>query len=145
MKAQFVVALAAFSISTASIMTTAKASTLQCQIGPTSQFANPNQLNDLVINPRTKPIKAILISQYFSEVYDCVEAITDAYECYGFHQKPFEAPSQLNISSTEVGSLVISSTLNLGFVSSYSDSGFQAGDRTSRRIAIDTYTIKSCK
>lgn len=145
MKALFVVALATVSVSAASMAATAKASTLQCQIGSTYQFANPNQLNDLVINTRTKPIKAIMISQYFTKVYDCFEAITDAYECYGFNQKPFEAPSQLNISSTEVGSLVIFSTLNLGFVSSYSDSGFQASDRTSRRIAIDSYTIKSCK
>ena len=121
------------------------ASPLQCKLASTYEFSNPNDTVDLIMNTTSSSIKAIKISKYTTTTYDCVKSIIDEYECYGFHEKPSEAPSQLNISSTEVGSLVISSTLNLGFVSSYSDSGFQAGDRTSRRIAIDTYTIKSCK
>ncbi len=121
------------------------ASPLQCRLASTFEFSNPNDTVDLIINTTSQSIKAVKITEHTTTTYDCVKSIIDDYECYGFHDKPFEAPTQLNISSTAVGSVVISTTLNLGFVFDYSDSGFQASDRTSRRLAIDSYTIKSCK
>ena len=121
------------------------ASPLQCKLASTYEFSNPNDTVDLVINATSQSIKAVKITEYTTTTYDCVKSIIDDYECYGFHDKPFEAPTQLNISSTEVGSVVISTTLNLGFLSGYADGGLKANDRTSRRLAIDSYTIKSCQ
>ena len=118
---------------------------LQCKLASTYEFANPNDAVDLIINATSQSIKAVKITEYTTTTYDCVKSIIDDYECYGFHDKPFEAPTQLNISSTEVGSVVLSTTLNLGFLSEYADGGPRANDRTSRRFAIDSYTIKSCR
>ena len=142
---QVVLAMVLITSCLALVPSSVSASPLQCELASTYEFSNPNDTVDLIINTTSQSIKAVKITEYTTTTYDCVKSIIDDYECYGFHDKPFEAPTQLNISSTEVGSVVISTAINLGFVFGYSDSGFQASDRTSRRIAIDSYTIKSCK
>ena len=54
------------------------------------------------------------MTKYFTKVYNCTDAIVDEYECFGFHDKPFEAPMQLNVGDTKAGATVVAATLNLG-------------------------------
>ena len=56
--------------------------------------------------------------------------------------QPYAAPTQLNINDTKEGSIVVSTTLNLGFLKDYANDRYEAINTGTRRFSIDTYTIK---
>jgi len=99
----------------------------------------------LIIRRNDLNIKAILMTKYSTKMYNCTDAIVDEYECFGFHDKPFEAPMQLNVGDTKAGATVVSATLNLGFLGAYAADGYTPSDYITRRFSIDSYTIESCE
>jgi len=84
------------------------------------------------------------MSEYTTRTFDCVTDGIFKYECYGFMGKPFAAPTQLNIKDTKEGAIVVSTTLNLGFLKDYANDQYEAINTGTRRFSIDTYTIQSC-
>ena len=99
----------------------------------------------LIIRRNDLNIKAILMTKYSTKMYNCTDAIVDEYECFGFQDKPFEAPMQLNVGDTKAGAKVVAATLNLGFLGAYAAGGYTPSDYITRRFSIDSYTIESCE
>ena len=121
------------------------AADISCVLSSNYKNAAADDTDQLIIRSNDLNIRAILMTKYSTTVYSCTEAIIDDYECYGFLEKPFEAPTQLNVGDTKAGSTVIRTTLNLGFLKAYAADDYKASDRSTRRFSIDSYTIKSCE
>ena len=126
------------------LSTQAGAGNVSCEIKSNFKYADPDDTDQLIIRTNSLNTQAILMSKYHTQVYNCIPAIVDEYECYGFLGKPFEAPTQLNISETKAGSIVVTTTLNLGFLGAYAADNYKASDHITRRFSMDTYIIKSC-
>jgi len=118
---------------------------ISCMLSSNYKYSDPDDTNQLIIRTNSLNTRAVLMTKYFTKTYNCVDAIIDEYECFGFHDKPFEAPIQLNISDTNAGATVVSTTLNLGFLGAYAAGDYTASDYITRRFSIDSYTIKSCE
>ena len=87
-----------------------------CTLSSSVKSSTADNPDKLIIRRNDLNIKAILMTKYFTKVYNCTDAIVDEYECFGFHDKPFEAPMQLNVGDTKAGATVVAATLNLGFL-----------------------------
>ena len=116
-----------------------------CTLSSGVMSSTSDDPDKLIIRRNDLNIKAILMTKYFTKVYNCTDAIVDEYECFGFHDKPFEAPMQLNVGDTKAGATVIAATLNLGFLGAYAAGGYTPSDYVTRRFTIDSYTIESCE
>ena len=116
-----------------------------CSLSSSVTSSAADDPDKLIIRRNDLNIKAILMTKYFTKVYNCTDAIVDEYECFGFHDKPFEAPMQLNVGDTKAGATVIAATLNLGFLGAYAAGGYTPSDYITRRFSIDSYTIESCE
>ena len=116
-----------------------------CTLSSSVTSSTSDDADKLIIRRNDLNIKAILMTKYFTKVYNCTDAIVDEYECFGFHDKPFEAPMQLNVGDTKAGATVIAATLNLGFLGAYAAGGYTPSDYVTRRFTIDSYTIESCE
>ena len=116
-----------------------------CTLSSSVTSSTSDDADKLIIRRNDLNIKAILMTKYFTKVYNCTDAIVDEYECFGFHDKPFEAPMQLNVGDTKAGSTVLAATLNLGFLGAYAAGGYTPTDYITRRFTIDSYTIESCE
>ena len=132
-------------IFTVTLCTQVGAADISCVLSSNYKYAAADDTDQLIIRSNDLSIRAILMTEYSTTVYSCTEAIIDDYECYAFHEKPFEAPTQLNVGGTKAGSTVITTTLNLGFLKAYAADDYTASDRSTRRFSIDSYTIKSCE
>ena len=132
-------------IFTVTLCTQVGAADISCVLSSNYKYAAADDTDQLIIRSNDLSIRAILMTEYSTTVYSCTEAIIDDYECYAFHEKPFEAPTQLNVGGTKAGSTVITTTLNLGFLKAYAADDYKASDRSTRRFSIDSYTIKSCE
>lgn len=117
---------------------------VSCELTHSSIYADPDDTDQLIIRRNSTNFRAVLISKYLTRTFDCVDAIVDEHECFGFHGKPGGAPTQLNISDTKPGSTVVSTTLNMIFLNEYAAGNYAANDWITRRFSIDTYKIKSC-
>ena len=116
-----------------------------CSLSSSVTSSAADDPDKLIIRRNDLNIKAILMTKYFTKVYNCTDAIVDEYECFGFHDKPFEAPMQLNVGDTKAGATVVAATLNLGFLGAYAAGGYTPSDYVTRRFSIDSYTIESCE
>ena len=116
-----------------------------CALSSSVTSSTSDDPDKLVIRRNDLNIKAILMTKYFTKVYNCTDAIVDEYECFGFQDKPFEAPMQLNVGDTKAGATVIAATLNLGFLGAYAAGGYTPSDYITRRFSIDSYTMESCE
>ena len=116
-----------------------------CALSSSVTSSTSEDPDKLIIRRNDLNIKAILMTKYFTKVYNCTDAIVDEYECFGFHDKPFEAPMQLNVGDTKAGATVVAATLNLGFLGAYAAGGYTPSDYITRRFSIDSYTIESCE
>ena len=126
-----------------SIATTASADYV-CSVSLGLSWSQDTDYDQLIIREGGLGIRAVLMSEYTTRTFDCVTDGIFKYECYGFMGKPFAAPTQLNIKDTKEGSIVVSTTLNLGFLKDYASDGYEAINTRTRRFSIDTYTIHSC-
>ena len=117
-----------------------------CKLSSNNKYSSLEDEDELLIRSRTLNTKAILITKYGPKVFNCVDAILHEYECYGFMEKPFEAPMQLNVigDGMHAGTEVIHTVLNLGFLGEYSSNRYVPSDFETRRFSIDTYTVKHC-
>ena len=137
-----------FAVLLAFLLTVGTSATSADTVCILSSSVNSSAADDpdkLVIRRNDLNIKAILMTKYFTKVYNCTDAIVDEYECFGFHDKPFEAPMQLNVGDTKAGATVVAATLNLGFLGAYAAGGYTPSDYVTRRFTIDSYTIESCE
>ena len=125
--------------------TSATSADTVCTLSSSVTSSTSDDPDKLIIRRNDLNIKAILMTKYFTKVYNCTDAIVDEYECFGFHDKPFEAPMQLNVGDTKAGATVIAATLNLGFLGAYAAGGYTPSDYITRRFSIDSYTIESCE
>ena len=116
-----------------------------CTLSSSVTSSTSDDADKLIIRRNDLNIKAILMTKYFTKVYNCTDAIVDEYECFGFHDKPFEAPMQLNVGDTKAGATLVAATLNLGFLGAYAAGGYTPSDYVTRRFTIDSYTIESCE
>ena len=116
-----------------------------CALSSSVNSSTSDDPDKLIIRRNDLNIKAILMTKYSTKMYNCTDAIVDEYECFGFHDKPFEAPMQLNVGDTKAGATVIAATLNLGFLGAYAAGGYTPSDYITRRFSIDSYTIESCE
>ena len=116
-----------------------------CTLSSSVTSSTSDDADKLIIRGNDLNIKAILMTKYFTKVYNCTDAIVDEYECFGFHDKPFEAPMQLNVGDTKAGATLVAATLNLGFLGAYAAGGYTPSDYVTRRFTIDSYTIESCE
>ena len=116
-----------------------------CALSSSVMSSTSDDPDKLIIRRNDLNIKAILMTKYFTKVYNCTDAIVDEYECFGFHDKPFEAPMQLNVGDTKAGATVVAATLNLGFLGAYAAGGYTPSDYITRRFSIDSYRIESCE
>ena len=116
-----------------------------CTLSSSVNSSTSDDPDKLIIRRNDLNIKAILMTKYFTKVYNCTDAIVDEYECFGFHYKPFEAPMQLNVGDTKAGATLVAATLNLGFLGAYAAGGYTPSDYVTRRFTIDSYTIESCE
>ena len=116
-----------------------------CTLSSSVNSSTADDPDKLIIRRNDLNIKAILMTKYSTKMYNCTDAIVDEYECFGFHDKPFEAPMQLNVGDTKAGGTVVASTLNLGFLGAYAAGGYTPSDYITRRFSIDSYMIESCE
>ena len=116
-----------------------------CALSSSVTSSTSDDPDKLIIRRNDLNIKAILMTKYFTKVYNCTDAIMDEYECFGFHEKPFEAPMQLNVGDTKAGATVVAATLNPGFLGAYAAGGYAPSDYITRRFTIESYTIESCE
>ena len=116
-----------------------------CTLSSSVTSSTSDDADKLIIRRNDLNIKAILMTKYFTKVYNCTDAIVDEYECFGFHDKPFEAPMQLNVGDTKAGATLVAAALNLGFLGAYAAGGYTPSDYVTRRFTIDSYTIESCE
>ena len=116
-----------------------------CALSSSVNSSTSDDPDKLIIRRNDLNIKAILMTKYFTKVYNCTDAIVDEYECFGFHDKPFEAPMQLNVGDTKAGATLVAAALNLGFLGAYAAGGYTPSDYVTRRFTIDSYTIESCE
>ena len=116
-----------------------------CTLSSSVNSSTSDDPDKLIIRRNDLNIKAILMTKYSTKMYNCTDAIVDEYECFGFHDKPFEAPMQLNVGDTKAGATVVAATLNLGFLGAYAAGGYTPSDYVTRRFTIDSYTIESCE
>ena len=116
-----------------------------CTLSSSVTSSTSDDADKLIIRRNDLNIKAILMTKYSTKMYNCTDAIVDEYECFGFHDKPFEAPMQLNVGDTKAGATVVAATLNLGFLGAYAAGGYTPSDYITRRFSIDSYTIESCE
>ena len=116
-----------------------------CTLSSSVNSSAADDPDKLIIRRNDLNIKAILMTKYSTKMYNCTNAIVDEYECFGFHDKPFEAPMQLNVGDTKAGATVVAATLNLGFLGAYAAGGYTPSDYITRRFSIDSYTIESCE
>ena len=116
-----------------------------CTLSSSVNSSTSDDPDKLIISRNDLNIKAILMTKYSTKMYNCTDAIVDEYECFGFHDKPFEAPMQLNVGDTKAGATVVAATLNLGFLGAYAAGGYTPSDYVTRRFTIDSYTIESCE
>ena len=112
---------------------------LECHFGHRKLIS----VKELIIREGGLGTRAVLMSEYTTRTFDCVTDGKFKYECYGFMGKPFAAPTQLNIKDTKEGAIVVSTTLNLGFLKDYASDQYEAINTGTRRFSIDTYTIQS--
>ena len=115
-----------------------------CSVSLGLSWSQDTDYDQLIIREGGLGIRAVLMSEYTTRTYDCVTDGIFKYECYGFMGKPFAAPTQLNIKDTKEGAIVVSTTLNLGFLKDYANDQYEAINTVTRRFSIDTYTIQSC-
>ena len=125
--------------------TSANSADTVCALSSSVLSSTSDDPDKLIIRRNDLNIKAILMSKYSIKMYNCTDAIVDEYECFGFHDKPFEAPMQLNVGDTKAGATVVAATLDLGFLGAYAAGGYTPSDYTTRRFSIDSYTIESCE
>ena len=116
-----------------------------CTLSSSVTSSTADDPDKLIIRRNDLNIKAILMTKYSTKMYNCTDAIVDEYECFGFHDKPFEAPMQLNVGDTKAGATVVAATLNLGFLGAYAAGGYTPSDYITRRFSIDSYMIESCE
>ena len=114
-------------------------------LSPTYVYGDTGYEPKLVIQDSNADVQAVLITKTETTVYNCFEATADEHECYGFGAKPYEEPSQLNVSDVKIGGIVVSTKLKLAFLGAYAAGNFTASDEITRRFSIDSYTIESCE
>jgi hypothetical protein len=88
--------------------------------------------------------KAILMTEHLTRIYECAADIIYKYECYGFMDPSFGAPTQLNITDTAAGGEVVAISLNLAFLKKYANDGYESKNMDMRRFSVDNYLIDSC-
>ena len=125
--------------------TSANSADTVCALSSSVLSSTSDDPDKLIIRRNDLNIKAILMTKYSTKMYNCTDAIVDEYECFGFHDKPFEAPTQLNVGDTKAGAMVVAATLDLGFLGAYAAGGYTPSDYITRRFSIDSYTIESCE
>lgn len=116
-----------------------------CTLSTSVTSSTSDDPDKLIIRRNDLNIRAILMTKYSTKMYNCTDAIVDEYECFGFHDKPFEAPMQLNVGDTKAGATVVAATLNLRFLRAYAAGGYTPSDYITRRFSIDSYMIESCE
>lgn len=99
----------------------------------------------LIIRQDVRPAEAILMMNSGTVNFKCYKELSFEYECYGHRNQPYSTPTQLNITSTKAGSVVVASTISVPFLQSYAERGFDFIDFENKRIAMDTYIVKRCK
>ena len=125
--------------------TSANSADTVCALSSSVTSSTSDDPDKLIIRRNDLNIRAILITKHSTKMYNCTDAIVDEYECFGFHDKPFEAPMQLNVGDTKAGATVVAATLNIGFLGAYAAGGYTPSDYSTRRFSIDSYTIESCE
>ncbi len=122
----------------------AQANVLSCELRTTVEHLDPSDTHLLIIREDVSPTEATLMQSYSTLKYKCYKNLSFEYECYGHRDDSYSAPIQLNISSTKAGSVVVTSTISIPFLQSYSQQGFNFIDFKEKRIAMDSYIIKQC-
>ncbi|MDB3861924.1 hypothetical protein N9301_10660, partial [Paracoccaceae bacterium] len=120
-------------------------SDISCDIYSNFKFSDQDSGDTLIIRDDISGPVAIMMTKYFTQMYTCRTDIVFEYECYGFRDSPFGSPTQLNITETTAGGMIISSALNLIFLQQYSKDQYASENKELRRFAVDTYSIKACK
>ena len=117
----------------------AQADVLNCELRKAD-----SSTTTLIIRQDVRPAEAILMMSYGTVNYKCFKELSFEYECYGHREQPYSTPTQLNITSTKAGSVVVASTVSIPFLQSYAEQGFNFLDFKNRRIAMDTYIVNRC-
>ncbi len=120
---------------------------LSCRLVNSPDYLVSQSESELVIREGDFHTEALLITDWGTKTFRCGDPIMDAYECYGFAQKPGEAPTQLNVIGSEIkpGSVVVFSALNLVFVSDFLQSDFSRTNLDMRRFSTDVYVVSECE
>jgi len=122
----------------------AQADVLRCELRTMGGKLTSTETRSLIIRKDVFPAEAILTQSSRRAKYKCYQELSFDYECYGHHEQPYSAPTQLNISSTNAGAIVVASTISVPFLQSYAKQGFDFTDFKKRRIAMDTYIVNRC-
>lgn len=121
----------------------ATANTMTCSLKYLDNPYVTDIVGSLVIRDLNGRVEGLLLTEYSTQLFNCDQGILDAYECYGYSARPFEAPKQLNVIGQQVakGSVVIVVTQNLGSLQNILES---RSNMNLRRFVLDVYEINSC-
>jgi hypothetical protein len=119
---------------------------ISCRLSLGDDYSASANEAELLIRNSSFKTEAVLITRFGTKVFNCVDAIVDEYECYGFAGR-IGTPTQLNVigHGMQTGTVVVHASLNLLFLQQYASDNYESSNLETRRFSIDTYTVERCE